>query len=228
MRLRPDRRFGRSSNVHRYWLIRCEGFAVLSDRGRRLGVVVRVFQDESGRHASAVEIRGRGLLRRRRTVSAHAVEEVAPWEEAIVVRGRPRRERRPVPWRPVARVGFRAGRAGVRVGWRAAAETVRACDPHARRAVHAAVVLASQGVRLTGRVARVGFAYGARIGLNALRAARKHGPPAARGATRAAAVAAVRVSRVALDGLSAVRDWQRRYALRRRAADWLEALYRGH
>jgi hypothetical protein len=129
--------------------------------------------------------------------------------------------RRGMPWRRLSRAGVHAGREGARLGRRAAAETIRTCAPPTRRAV------------------RAGQRYAVRLVLAVLHASRTHGPPAARAAGRigralaaVAGSAAVALSkqagRLALSALRALRDWQRREAIRRRAAEWFETLPRRH
>src|SRR5690242_18597906 len=88
------RTFRRGDPVLDYWLGRCEGFAVTSERGRKRGLVEEAIPDPAGRTAVLVV---RTNFGRRRVVEAGGIEAVTPAGETIALRGRHH------PMRPLAR-----------------------------------------------------------------------------------------------------------------------------
>jgi len=146
-------RFEGTGPVARYWLGKCEGFAVT---GGAHGVVEELIRDDDPHVTTRLVVRTRG--HRRQIVPAGAVASVVPAERTLVVAKprRPPREHRELPRPSLAPVAARAASGAARLGppARVAAAHAATLGPPARAAAialaraaekhgrHAAVVLA--------------------------------------------------------------------------------------
>lgn len=100
-------RFEGTGPVARYWLGKCEGFAVT---GGEHGVVEELIHDDDPYTTTRLVVRTRG--RRRRVVPAAAIASVVPAERTLVVARpkKPPRQRRALPRARLAPVALQAGR----------------------------------------------------------------------------------------------------------------------
>ena len=147
-------RFEGTGPVARYWLAKCEGFAVT---GGARGVVEELIRDNDPHVTTRLVVRTRG--RRRRIVPAGAVATVVPAERTLVV-ARPRkppRVRRAVQLPSVSPVATRAASAASRLGppARSAAAHAAALGPPARGAALVLGRVAARNGRRAGAVLAV-------------------------------------------------------------------------
>jgi hypothetical protein len=133
-----ETRFEGTSPVARYWLTRCEGFAV---RGGRTGVVESLIRAADPHATAWLVVRTRG--RRRQTVPVDAVATVDPAERVLVVQG-PEPRLRPAVRAATAAGGRTAARSAQHVRT-ASGTAARAVGPRARTGAQAVAPLARTG-----------------------------------------------------------------------------------
>lgn len=151
-------RFEGTGPVARYWLGKCEGFAVT---GGARGVVEELIRDDDPHVTTRLVVRTRA--HRRRIVAAGAIASVVPAERTLVVAKprKPRRVHRERPRPSLAPIASRAASGAARLGPPAQAAAVRAATlgPPARAAV---ITLARAGEK-HGRRAAVALAQSLRL-----------------------------------------------------------------
>jgi hypothetical protein len=161
-----ETRFEGNSPVARYWLTRCEGFAV---RGGSSGVVESLIR-EADPHATAwLVVRTRG--RRRQAVPVDAVASVDPAERVVVVE-RPEREARIGPAvREATAVTARAARTVSATSARAVAPRVRSGAWSGARAARVATAATARAARTATATSAHAITPRARSGAQAARTA---------------------------------------------------------
>jgi hypothetical protein len=128
-------RFDGSGPVARYWLANCEGFAV---RGGARGKVEELIRDADPHVTTRFVVRS--FPRRRKIVSAGAVEAVVPAKRVVVVsrpHGGPRRRPELAPARRAASRSAQAVAALGPPAWSGAVAGARAVGPPTRSATTA-------------------------------------------------------------------------------------------
>src|SRR5262245_14536464 len=124
-----ETRFEGSGPVARYWLSRCEGFAVV---GATRGVVVELIRDADPAVTTRLVVRTRG--RRKKIISATTVASVDPADRVVFVNRRPERMST-IPRRRVrTRRRVQAGATTVRMNASTATEGTRHALRQARTA----------------------------------------------------------------------------------------------
>jgi hypothetical protein len=157
-----ETRFEGSSPVARYWLTRCEGFAV---RGSRSGVVESLIREADPHETAWLVVRTRG--RRRRTVPVGAVAMVDP-AERVVVLGEQREPRVGPAVRAATAAGGRTAARSAQHVRLAGGTAARAVAPRARTGAQGARSAAAATAQAVGPLART---TGRRVRLAAAAAA---------------------------------------------------------
>jgi hypothetical protein len=127
-----ETRFEGNSPVARYWLTRCEGFAV---RGGSTGVVESLIREADPHETAWIVVRTRG--RRRQAVPVDAIASVDPAERIVIVEKEDREPRVGPAVRAAGAAVAPRARSGAQAARTATTATARAITPRAQSGAHA-------------------------------------------------------------------------------------------
>jgi hypothetical protein len=140
-----ETRFEGSSPVARYWLTRCEGFAV---RGGSTGVVESLIREADPYETAWIVVRTRA--RRRQAVPVDAIASVDPAERVVVVEKEEREPRVGPAVRAAGAAVAPRARSGAQAARAATTTTARAIAPRAQSGAHAVQTATTTTMRALG------------------------------------------------------------------------------